>query len=126
MRRSKVLHIQLKTGFIETRMDTFMENIDSTFKDQGIDVTSCVQKAICSYVKSAIHNNNAGRGSGINKIIDGLVHTDYLMSFIEGTAVRNAIDTGGSIRGDCVKKYTYCQLSQDEIFDKLINYFNFY
>lgn len=103
-----------------------MERMDTSFREQGIDVTSCVQKAVCSYVKSAIHENTRGKGSGTSKIIDGLVNTDYLMSFIEGSAIRDAIDTGGAIQGDCSTKYTYCQLTQDEIFDKLLNYFHFY
>lgn len=107
-------------------MDTFVESMDSSFRDQGIDVTSCIQKTICSYVKSAVDDNISGRGSGTSKIIDGIISTEYLMSYIKGTAVRDAIDVGGSTKGDCNKKYTYCQLSQDEIFDKLLNYFNFH
>lgn len=107
-------------------MDSFMEGIDSSFKDQGIDVTSCVQKAICSYVKSSIDDNKGGQGSSTSKIIDGVVNSNYIMSYIEGTAIRDAIDTGGLANGNCAQKYTYCQLSQDQIFDKFLNYFNFY
>lgn len=103
-----------------------MEKMDTSFRDQGIDITSCVQKAICSYVRSSIDNNVVGQGSSTSKIIDGIVNSDYMMSFLEGTAIRDAIDTGGSSSGNCIQKYTYCTLSQDEIFDKLFNYFNFY
>ncbi|KAL5284405.1 hypothetical protein ACFFRR_006601 [Megaselia abdita] len=112
---------------IETPMDSFMESIDSSFRDQGIDITSCVQKALCSYVKTSINESSQGKqGSSTSKIIDGLVNSNYLMSFIEGTAIRDAIEAGGSGTGNCIKKYPYCQLSQEEIFEKLFNYFNFY
>lgn len=107
-------------------MDSFMETIDNAFRDDGIDITSCVQKAICSYVKSSVNNNTGGQRSSVNKIVDGIISSEYIMGFIEGTAIKEAVDTGGSIVGNCVEKYTYCQLSQDEIFDKLFNYFNFY
>lgn len=53
-------------------MHQLMEKVERMFRKYDIDVTTCVQKMICTTVKNAAENVAKGNGSSAEKIFDGL------------------------------------------------------
>lgn len=53
-------------------MQQIIEKFERIFRKYDIDVTTCVQKIICTTVKNAAENVAKGNGSSAEKIFDGL------------------------------------------------------
>lgn len=49
-----------------------MEKVEHVFHKYDIDVTTCVQKVVCTTIKNAVDNVAKGSGSSTDKIFDGL------------------------------------------------------
>ncbi|XP_055904531.1 uncharacterized protein LOC129940269 [Eupeodes corollae] len=97
----------------ETGFGDIFQIVEENFNKNDVDITACIQKSICLYVKKSAEYVRNGRASGTNKIVDGLVSSDWLLQYLEGTAIRDAIDTGsGSTK--CGYKYPTCQWSDPE------------
>lgn len=53
-------------------MQQLIGKVERIFHKYDIDVTTCVQKVICTTVKKAAENVAKGSGSSADKIFDGL------------------------------------------------------
>lgn len=53
-------------------MNHLIEKVERIFHKYDIDVTTCVQKVICTIIKNATENVAKGNGSSTDKIFDGL------------------------------------------------------
>lgn len=53
-------------------MHQVIEKVERMFRKYDIDVTTCIQKMVCSTVKTAAENVAKGNGSSAEKIFDGL------------------------------------------------------
>lgn len=53
-------------------MQQMIERVERLFHKYDIDVTTCVQKIICTTVKNSAENVAKGNGSSVEKIFDGL------------------------------------------------------
>ncbi|XP_055852504.1 uncharacterized protein LOC129916528 [Episyrphus balteatus] len=98
---------------IETAFGSIMQTVEENFNKNNIDITACIQKSICAYVKKSAEHVRNGRATGTNKIIDGLVSSEWLLQYLEGTAVKDAIDSGTG-NTNCGYKYPTCQWSNPE------------
>lgn len=97
-----------------------MTRLDDILARHGIDTTSCMQRAVCSYSqktaaqKSADILNEDEKDSSINKIIDIATTNQIFRSAMQGTAIQEAIDAGKSGE-NCTRVYQQCGLSMDAV-----------
>lgn len=50
----------------------FTDKIEQTFNQNDIDVMICLQRFMCTMARDAAKNVAKGRGTSIEKIIDGI------------------------------------------------------
>lgn len=53
-------------------MNQLIDKVERLLHKYDIDVTTCVQKIICTTIKNAADNVARGNGSSAEKIFDGL------------------------------------------------------
>lgn len=53
-------------------MNKIIDKVERIFQKYDIDVTTCVQKVVCTTIKNAVENVAKGSGSSTDKIFDGL------------------------------------------------------
>ncbi|CAD7090212.1 unnamed protein product [Hermetia illucens] len=91
-------------------------NIDTIFQEYGIDLPSCFQKTACLLVEESTKSVVQGKGTGFNKIVDGLTSIHWVLGFISGTAIGEAVDIARSYHG-CTSRHTSCSWSDNSIMD---------
>ncbi|XP_054725528.1 uncharacterized protein LOC129235623 [Anastrepha obliqua] len=79
----------------------------------NINISACAQRAICNYVQRSTAGVHGGRGSPTERIVDGLVNLDLLKAYLNGTALKNAIDLGRTKdAATCEAIYRNCRWSK--------------
>lgn len=120
-------------------MSALFTTIDETFQNNNINLSSCLQKTICTRIQSTARRINKGNSSGIDKIIDGLMGIKWLRNFIRHTTLKDAIDAKDALsfashhhqHNDnniyCDIKYPQCKWSmpEDNLIDIIRNYLKF-
>lgn len=98
-----------------------MARLDDALARYGVDTTSCMQRAVCTYSKQAVEavrEHAEGRNeedvSSLDKAIDAVTSNQVFHSAMEGTAVQEAIQAGREGR-DCPRVYSHCGLSLEAI-----------
>ncbi|CAD6992205.1 unnamed protein product [Ceratitis capitata] len=86
------------------------ENLEKSLLANNINITSCAQRVICSYVHRATTDVRAGLGTPSDRIIDGLVGLESLKVYLNGTALRDAIESGlMQDTSQCEQTYRNCE-----------------
>ncbi|XP_055905330.1 uncharacterized protein LOC129940852 [Eupeodes corollae] len=86
-----------------------MNKIDDILGQNNIDSTSCMQRAVCSYVRSTENNMKAGSDDQIDHIIHTLSENSLVDYLLDGTAIKEALENGRKINGkECELIYSSC------------------
>lgn len=56
----------------ENPINQLIDKVERIFHKYDIDVTTCVQRMVCTTVKNAVENVARGNGTSAEKIFDGL------------------------------------------------------
>lgn len=74
---------------------------------------------LCWTVKRPKRKVGNGKGGSIDKIIDGLVSSEWLRYFLNGTVLKEDIENG--IQGsNCAKEYSGCKIRKSDL-EVLVN-----
>ncbi|XP_073820081.1 uncharacterized protein [Musca autumnalis] len=78
--------------------------VESKLHENNIDLSVCLQKSICDYVRKS---STASAGS-MGKVIDGVLSLDSIRNIMTGTAVNYAVDVARSGE-DCTDRFFNCK-----------------
>ncbi|XP_065360770.1 uncharacterized protein LOC135954513 [Calliphora vicina] len=120
---------------VDTSLTGLFDTIDETFQSNDIDLSSCIQKAICARIQLSARRVNEGDSSGVDKIIDGLIGIKWLRSVLRHTSLKEAIESinVSSFSNHqhnniyCDIKYPQCKWSvpEDNLIDIITTYLKF-
>ncbi|XP_012256222.3 uncharacterized protein LOC105686176 [Athalia rosae] len=99
-----------------------MARLDDALARYGVDTTSCMQRAVCTYSKqaaTAIREQEKGLLgeediSSMDKVIDSVTTNQIFRTAMEGTAIQEAVQHGRDGR-DCPRIYSHCGLSLEAL-----------
>ncbi|XP_014218344.2 uncharacterized protein LOC106646738 [Copidosoma floridanum] len=101
-----------------------MTRLDDALARNGIDTTTCMQRAACSYSKQAMEavrgagsdsSNNSGDGiSTADRLMDAFSSNEVLRTALRGTAIQEAIEAGRSGQ-NCARVYQQCGMSAENM-----------
>ncbi|XP_074042420.1 uncharacterized protein [Leptinotarsa decemlineata] len=92
-----------------------LTTLDNVLLENGIDMTSCIQRLICSSVKKAANNVESGRGTSLDKIIDGVASNEWLLTFVNNTSIYTSVRNGLS-NATCIEEYNNCKVSRRDVY----------
>uniref|UniRef100_A0A336MF90 CSON000712 protein n=1 Tax=Culicoides sonorensis TaxID=179676 RepID=A0A336MF90_CULSO len=86
-----------------------VETFDKTLAKYNIDSTACVQHSICVRVQKSYKKvlKNEREASNLDIILEGITRSDWILRFISGTAIDDAIQVGRS-KKNCDKVFSSC------------------
>ncbi|XP_076764758.1 uncharacterized protein LOC143431677 [Xylocopa sonorina] len=111
----------------ESGFTQIMTKMDDVLARHGIDTTSCMQRAVCTYsqqaassMKEANNLNDEERASSFERVIDAITTNQIFQTATEGTAIQEAVEAGRAGR-NCSRNYPHCGFSVETILSLLSN-----
>ncbi|CAL7951076.1 unnamed protein product [Xylocopa violacea] len=111
----------------ESGFTQIMTRMDDVLARHGIDTTSCMQRAVCTYsqqaassMKEANKLNDEDRASSFDRVIDTITTNQIFQTAMEGTAIQEAVEAGRAGR-DCSRNYPHCGFSMETMLSLLSN-----
>ncbi|KAJ9587183.1 hypothetical protein L9F63_019296 [Diploptera punctata] len=101
-----------------TNIVDVLSRIDDTLSKYHIDSSSCMQRAVCYYVKSSTEKVSEGSGNSLDATIDTVAENSVVNSMLDGTSIKQAMDTGRS-GGDCGTSFARCAFNKESVFAAL-------
>ncbi|PSN33683.1 hypothetical protein C0J52_20896 [Blattella germanica] len=98
-----------------TNIVDVLSRIDETLAKYNIDSSSCMQRAVCSYVKSAQEKVQEGSANNFDSILDSAAGNSVVNFMLDGTSLKQAVETGRS-GGNCGATYARCPFNKDSVF----------
>ncbi|XP_024882135.1 uncharacterized protein LOC112461212 [Temnothorax curvispinosus] len=113
-------------GFTQT-----LTRIDDVLARYGIDTTSCMQRAVCTYSQQAAaaagdENENENRNdkdektTSFEKMVNAVTTNQVFRTAMQGTAIEEAVETGRNGR-NCSRSYPHCGFSMETMLSLLAN-----
>ncbi|XP_065357806.1 uncharacterized protein LOC135951970 [Calliphora vicina] len=135
----KLIYTNSSGARVDTSLAGLFETINETFENNDIDLSSCIQKAICKRIHLSARRVNEGDSSGVDKIIDGLMGIKWLRNSLRHTSLKDAVDARDAVAFSkqrindnkqpvyCDKKYPQCKWSvpEDNLIDIISTYLKF-
>ncbi|XP_037824264.1 uncharacterized protein LOC119612525 [Lucilia sericata] len=134
----KLVYTNSSGSRVDTSLSGLFDTINETFQKNGIDLSSCIQKAICIRLQLSADRVNEGNSSGVDKIIDGLMGIKWFRSFLRHTTLKDVLDlkevsSFSNKQYDdkypiyCDNKYPHCKWSapEDNIVELVSTYLKF-
>jgi len=93
--------------------------LDKYMSQQGTDMSACLQRAVCTVVKSSAENMKDGSASTMDRVLLLAVGSPTLLNYVDGTT--NTIHRATKLAqsdGDCDAEFSKCPFS----FAKLLGY----
>ncbi|XP_049304373.1 uncharacterized protein LOC105223032 [Bactrocera dorsalis] len=88
-----------------------INRIDDILTQNNIDSTGCMQRAVCSYVRSIEFNLKTGVPDQIDEFIHTLSENPLVGYLLDGTAIKEALESGKRVNEKpCEQVYTSCPL----------------
>ncbi|XP_072749628.1 uncharacterized protein [Anoplolepis gracilipes] len=125
------------TGFTQT-----LTRIDDVLARYGIDTTSCMQRAVCTYTQQAAaavneneneneNENRNGNGNGnendrdekttsFERMVNAITSNQVFRTAMQGTAIEEAVEAGRANRS-CSRSYPHCGFSMETMLSLLAN-----
>ncbi|XP_017793711.1 PREDICTED: uncharacterized protein LOC108575433, partial [Habropoda laboriosa] len=104
-----------------------MTKLDDVLARHGIDTTSCMQRAVCTYsqqaassMKEANQLNDDENVSSFDRVIDTITTNQIFNTAMEGTAIQEAVEAGRTDR-NCSRTYPHCGFSMETMLSLLSN-----
>lgn len=98
-----------------------MTKLEDILARHGIDTTSCMQRAVCSYskkssdtVKTTNEIDYEDKTSSFDHMIESVTTNQIFRTAMQGTAIQEAIETGKNGQ-NCAKVYQQCGFSMDSM-----------
>lgn len=111
----------------ENGFSQVMTKLDDVLARHGIDTTSCMQRAMCTYsqqaaasMKEANQSSNDEKVSSFDRVIDTVTTNQIFRTAMEGTAIREAVEAGRNGR-NCPRVYSQCGFSMETILSMFSN-----
>ncbi|XP_037807653.1 uncharacterized protein LOC119601040 isoform X1 [Lucilia sericata] len=102
-------------------LTNFMNKLDDILGQNNIDSTSCMQRAICSYVRSTEYNMKMGASDQMDEFIHMMSENSLVDYLLDGTAIKEALEHGKKINTKpCEEVYINCPLDSKKVTSMLI------
>lgn len=112
-------------GFTQT-----LTRIDDVLARHGIDTTSCMQRAVCTYSQQSatamgdeIDTENGtedGKATSFEKMVNAITTNQVFRTAMQGTAIEEAVEAGRNGR-NCSRSYPHCGFSMETMLSLLAN-----
>ncbi|KZC06225.1 hypothetical protein WN55_10134 [Dufourea novaeangliae] len=113
----------------ENGVSQIVTKLDDVLARHGIDTTSCMQRAMCTYSQQAASSmrdanrlNDDEQVSSFDRMIDTVTTNQIFRTAMEGTAIQEAVEAGRSGRS-CSRTYPHCGFSMETMLSLLSNVF---
>lgn len=104
-----------------------MTKLDDVLARHGIDTTSCMQRAVCTYsqqaaasIKEANQLKDEEKISSFDRMVDTITTNQLFRTAMEGTAIQEAVEAGRTGRS-CSRSYPHCGVSMETTLSLLSN-----
>ncbi|KAF3421022.1 hypothetical protein E2986_09378 [Frieseomelitta varia] len=111
----------------ESGFTQIVTKMDDVLAHHGIDTTSCMQRAVCTYsqqasssMKEASKLDDDERVSSFDRVIDTITTNQIFRTAMEGTAIQEAVEAGRAGR-NCSRTYPHCGFSMETMMSLLSN-----
>ncbi|EDV93866.1 uncharacterized protein LOC6563785 [Drosophila grimshawi] len=92
-------------------LSSMINKIDNVLGQNNIDSTSCMQRAVCGYVRSTETNIKTGVSDQMDEFIHMLSGNSLVDYLLDGTAIKEALEHGKEINDKpCEELYVSCPL----------------
>lgn len=99
----------------ETGLPSLINTIERTFLENDINLPMCLLKSICTLTHQAGESVRTGQASDMELILDGVASWSWLLSWLEQSALRQAIEAGRIANSHyCQHKYPQCKWTAPE------------
>ncbi|XP_011697168.1 PREDICTED: uncharacterized protein LOC105455497 [Wasmannia auropunctata] len=113
-------------GFTQT-----LTRIDDVLARHGVDTTSCMQRAVCTYSQQAATavsdenenvngNETDGKATSFEKMVNAITSNQVFRTAMQGTAIEEAVEAGRKGR-NCSRSYPHCGFSMETMLSLLAN-----
>ncbi|XP_076302405.1 uncharacterized protein LOC143220681 [Lasioglossum baleicum] len=111
----------------ESGFTQIMTKMDDVLARHGIDTTSCMQRAVCTYsqqasssMKEANKLDDDEKVSSFDRVIDTITTNQIFRTAMQGTAIQEAVEAGRAGR-TCSRIYPQCGFSMETMLSLLSN-----
>ncbi|KAH8359588.1 hypothetical protein KR093_007781 [Drosophila rubida] len=92
-------------------ISSMINKIDDVLGQNNIDSTSCMQRAVCGYVRSTEKNMKTGISDQMDEFIHMLSENSLVDYLLDGTAIKEALEHGKELNSrPCEELYQSCPL----------------
>ncbi|KAM8703226.1 hypothetical protein ACLKA7_007931 [Drosophila subpalustris] len=92
-------------------ISNMINKIDDVLGQNNIDSTSCMQRAVCGYVRSTENNMKSGISDQMDEFIHMLAENSLVDYLLDGTAIKEALEHGKELNNrPCEELYASCPL----------------
>ncbi|KAH8311220.1 hypothetical protein KR044_005018 [Drosophila immigrans] len=92
-------------------ISSMINKIDDVLGQNNIDSTSCMQRAVCGYVRSTEKNLKTGISDQMDEFIHMLSENSLVDYLLDGTAIKEALEHGKEVNSrPCEELYESCPL----------------
>ncbi|XP_043863296.1 uncharacterized protein LOC6572778 [Drosophila mojavensis] len=109
---------------VETGLPSLLSTIERTFLENDINLPVCLLKSICTLTHRAGESVRSGQASDLELMVDGAVNWSWLLSWLEQSALRQAIEAGRIANPHyCTYKYPQCKWKapEEQLLELLLN-----
>ncbi|XP_034475548.1 uncharacterized protein LOC117782634 [Drosophila innubila] len=94
-----------------TSISNMINKIDDVLGQNNIDSTSCMQRAVCGYIRSTENNMKSGVSDQMDEFIHMLSENSLVDYLLDGTAIKEALEHGKELNNrPCEELYVSCPL----------------
>ncbi|KAK7027363.1 hypothetical protein SK128_009128 [Halocaridina rubra] len=98
-----------------------LEQIDDALAQYDLDSTSCMQRAVCSYVSDSEDSVRDGDPDSAEMIVAGLARNHWMQSLLGQGSLAKAVELGRT-NGHCQRQFSKCPFSLGGVFKFLTAY----
>ncbi|XP_029174248.1 uncharacterized protein LOC114942925 [Nylanderia fulva] len=112
-------------GFAQT-----LTRIDDVLARHGIDTTSCMQRAVCTYSQQAAaavgdesdanETERDEKVTSFDRMVNAITSNQVFRTAMQGTAIEEAVEAGRANRS-CSRSYPHCGFSMETMLSLLAN-----
>ncbi|XP_011305388.1 uncharacterized protein [Fopius arisanus] len=111
----------------EATLTNTMTKLDDILAHHGIDTTSCMQRAVCSYAQKAAETvrtandiDDDEKVSSFDRMIETITTNQVFRTAMRGTAIQEAIEAGRKGQ-NCSRNYRHCGFSMESLMGLFTN-----
>lgn len=128
-RKPIIITVDNKSSILgeESGFTQIMTKMDDVLARHGIDTTSCMQRAVCTYsqqasssMKEANKLDDDEKVSSFDRVIDTITTNQIFRTAMQGTAIQEAVEAGRAGR-TCSRIYPQCGFSMETMLSLLSN-----